>query len=362
MHFSFLEFINYRNIKHQELACVPGLNILYGENAQGKTNSIEAIYSFARGKNFRGQKDQDLIYFGEKFYQTKILFHTGIRDQTLCYRFENKNKEKYHNNYPEKKLSGMIGYLRAVLFCPDHLSIIKGSPAERREFLNIAIGQLYPAYLAIFTEYNRYLDNRNALLKKAQKGESIDFSLLDIYSLKVAEIGAIIHMYRKRYIENIEELVLDESRKISGKKESIVIKYNPCAKAEKEENVKDFYLSCFKKHRDREIQTGSTLYSIGRDDFSLILNKKEVRDFGSQGQQRSALLALKLAEGEISGEISGDYPIYLFDDVLSELDESRRKFLERRGEERQIIITTCEKPTIKAERIIRVQEGIFYKE
>ncbi len=355
---------NYRNIERADISFERGVNLLFGENAQGKTNALESIYSFARGKSFRGTADADLVRFGAEGFKTEISFLNKEREQTLSYRFFGGERRRERNGVPLTKQTDMIGHFRAVLFYPEHLQLIKGGPSERRSFLNIAISQCYPVYLRRYAEYTRILENRNCLLKLAQKGMPCDAAELESWSAAAAAAAADIHLYRIKYISSLQKYADPLLHDLSGKKEAISLSYESDTNGDSREELYEAYIKNFNGSLQREIAAGCSLFGVHRDDLSVMINGISARSFASQGQQRSIVLALKLAEGEVSKEITGEYPVFLFDDVLSELDEKRRAYVLSDPGERQFIITACEKDgfDVNSVRMIPVSGGCFGKE
>ena len=255
----------------------------------------------------------------------------------------------------------MIGHFRAVLFYPEHLQLIKGGPSERRSFLNVAIAQCYPAYLRLYTDYNRILENRNCLLKLAQKGLSCDRAELDSWTEALACTAAAIQIYRRLYIEKLCEFSSPLLSDISGKRESLSITYESDAFGTDESDIKEAYRRLFERNQAKEIAAGCSLYGVHRDDLNVLINGISARSFASQGQQRSIVLSLKLAEGEVSRSFTGESPVFLFDDVLSELDEHRRSYVLSDPGDRQFILTACEDLGADLGRVhtILVSEGSF---
>lgn len=351
---------NYRNIASARLNFVPGVNLLYGQNAQGKTNALECVYLFARGKSYRGSGDEDLIRFGEKGFHIGISYKTKNGEQTLDYRYWEGSRKRQKNGAPVK-LSEMIGNFRAVLFCPEHLSLVKGAPQERRAFLNIAIAQCRPVYLKLCDEYNKILENRNCLLKEMQKGFRYDLEELESWTDRLADTAATIAEYRISYLKKLAPHAKDLLNDLSGSRETLQITYQSEAEGETPSDIKESYLKLFKENRSREIAAGCSLFGAHRDDADILINGISARAYGSQGQQRSAVLALKLAEGEVCRDETGEYPVFLFDDVMSELDETRRGYVLRETGDRQIVLTACESGGFdpRAVNMIGVENGIF---
>ena len=340
-----LQLSDYRNIENASLSFTDGVNLLYGHNAQGKTNVLEAIYYFARGKSFRTSRDADLIRTGCDRFKIDISFSDKERERTLECIIGKRERIRKKNGVKIEKISEMIGLFHAVLFCPEHLSLVKGGPEERRSFLNIAISQCYPSYIGIYSSYLKILENRNCLLKMAQKGFPIDVEEIKVFSEKMAEASARIYEYRKNYIQKIAVHAKRILSEISEEKEEMTLLY--------ESDLKDCedVLSCYKKRLSEniknEIAVGYSLYGVHRDDVCILLNGKDSRIFASQGQQRSIVLALKEAEGEVVYELTGEYPVFLFDDVLSELDEKRQSHVLKDAGKKQIIITSCSEDDFK---------------
>ena len=355
---------NYRNIEKEEITFSPGVNLFIGENAQGKTNALEAIYTFARGKSFRGAHDAELVKFGKSYYRTDIYYQSENekREEHLSLRYENKEKIRERNGVRLEKQSEIIGKFRAVLFCPDHMNMVKEGPGERRLFLNIAISQCYPAYLGLYTEYNKVLEQRNALLKFAQKGLYVDPAEMEVYSMHLARCSAEIYRYRWEYVKKIAPYAADIQNELSVGREKLTcflecdLGKEECTKEEAEKK----YFALFTGGVGKEIQAGYSLYGIHRDDLALFVNGKSVRDYGSQGQQRTSVLALKMAEGEVCARVVGESPVYLFDDVLSELDEGRRRVVIHGSEKRQYLLTACDKNVYQGEcHTIETKDGHY---
>ncbi len=337
---------NYRNIEKETVFFSPGVNFLFGDNAQGKTNILEALYFFARGKSFRCATDKEQIGFGKSFYETKLLFRDSQRQQELSYRVFGNERIRKRNGMTVTKPIEMLGHFRSVLFFPENLQMVKGGPEERRAFLNVAVSQSIPSYFSEYALYKKILDQRNALLKTAQKTGFCDQEQLYTWSESLAKSAARIHRARCDYLEVLSPFACDLMGKLSLTREKLSIRYESSAHVGKDENEQELYqayLTCLTENWQKEILLGYTLYGVHRDDVLLFINEKEARLFASQGQQRSIVLCLKLAEGEAARKLNGDYPVYLFDDVLSELDEGRRRYVLNGMKDRQMIMTGCEK-------------------
>ena len=339
MYITEFQALQYRNIAAATLSFRPGVNLLWGDNAQGKTNLLEGIYTFARGKSFRLATDAELCRFGERGYSLSLSCVTKARTVSLAYRFQGGVRERLLGGAPVSRLSEMIGHFRAVLFCPDHLQLVKGGPGERRLFLNIAISQIDRLYLHALSRYEKLLANRNSLLKAAQKGLYLDRDLIGAYSEGMAEAGEEIHRARLNYITQLNEEAGALLHALSGERERLCLTYQSDVPG----GTREDYLKRLTSSLDREVAAGCTLFGVQRDEMAIAINGRDARTYASQGQARSVVLALKLGEGEAARRIGGEYPVFLFDDVLSELDEGRRAFLLSGAGERQIIMTSCER-------------------
>ncbi len=353
---------SFRNIENEEIVFSPGVNLLYGNNAEGKTNLLEAIYYFARGKSFRGVSDRELCSFGADFFEIEASFSSSGRRQSLLYRYTGKEKIKKRNGAPSDRAQDMIGHFRAVLFHPEHLLLVKGSPQLRRDFLNIAISQIDPVYIRYYTEYKKLLEERNSLLKFLQRGMFVEKEELEVYSLRLAASAAKIAGARKKYVRLLSPTAEEMMKEISSGREQLSLSYESETKAEEEEEgIRREYERLLLSDVSREVSVGYTLFGPHHDDIDIRLSGHTAKEFASQGQQRSVTLALKVAEGEISSRLTGEYPIFLFDDVMSELDEGRRRFILSSLDKRQIVITACDERDFSGcgAKVIRARGGRY---
>ncbi len=352
---------NFRNIEKCSLEFDNSVNLLLGENAQGKTNAVEGIYIFARGRSFRRGDEKDLIRFGEEGFNLFIEYEDKDGKNTLEYAVFKKERRRKKNGYKISRASEMVGNFKAVLFSPDDLTLVKGGPEERREFLNVAISQCFPSYISIYSDYKKALENRNALLKAASKGMYFDESELDAWSNSLAEYASLIYIQRQEYIKKLEVYAKSFMADISDGKEELSFEYKTDIEESiyaSKEKIKEEYIRIFKENILKERLAGVTLYGPHREDIIIRINGNDSRIFSSQGQQRSIVLSMKMAEGEVSRELFSEYPVFLFDDVLSELDEKRQNFVLDGMKDRQIIITSCERLRT-AGRVIEVKGGVF---
>lgn len=358
---------NFRNIALADVDFCEGVNVLIGDNAQGKTNMLEAIYTTALGKSFRQGSDKDIIRFGEEYCFIKNRYFDGMRNSEISMRVfaDRRIKRVEQNGMKVARTSEMVGSFKIVIFYPEHLSLIKDGPALRRSFLDVAISQIRPLYLRSLQRYNNILKQRNALLKSAEEDRQGFDSTVDLFSEQLAQEAATITVYRAKYIEKLKKYVQSCFSDMMGEKEIPAIEYLSSSKLCEDEcfdisDCRDAYLKLYLSHHDREIAAETTLWGIHKDDIEIYLNGNRARFFASQGQQRSLSLALKLAEGEIiREECGGAYPVFLLDDVLSELDAGRREYLLSSIKDKQVILTCCEKSGISADKLINVSGGEF---
>ena len=332
----------FRNIKNEKVSFAPGVNLLYGSNAEGKTNLLEAIYYFARGKSFRGAQDKELLGFGAPFFEIEADFIGGGRQRSLLYRYTGRERVRKINGMRAETAAEMIGVFQAVLFHPEHLMLVKGAPQLRREFLNIAIAGLRPEYISVYASYQKILENRNTLLRFAQKGLPFEEEEFRVWTQKLAEAAARIAGMRFDYMKKLSPIAAEILSDISGGRENLEISY----RAEVEEDIvpilSEKYATLMMSDIRREIAAGYTVFGPHHDDIEIILKDKPARLYASQGQQRSIALAMKLAEGEVSCRALSEYPVFLFDDVMSELDAGRRQYLLSALSGRQIVVTACD--------------------
>ncbi len=363
---------NFRNIDIADVSFSPGVNILLGDNAQGKTNMIEAVYMTALGRSFRPASDADMIKFGSEFAYVSNIYSDSMRDMEISLRLFSGRRQKRieQNKVKINKMSDMVGSFKVVIFCPEHLSIIKEGPSLRRSFLDVAISQIKPLYIKSLQRYNTILKERNSLIKKAQDSpdskRTFD-STVDIWSEQLAVEAAILTEYRIKYLSLANEYVkvcfsdMTSDREIPSMDyiSSSGLSIDECLDRKK---CTERYIELYSTRHDREIGAGATLWGVHKDDVDIRLNGKEARFYCSQGQQRSLALSMKLAEGEIiKNTCGGDYPVFLLDDVLSELDMKRREYLTSSIKDKQVIMTCCEQygSFFDNARVYEVKDGVF---
>jgi len=330
-----INLTNFRNYENKKIKLTPNVNLFYGENAQGKTNIIESIFLSSIGKSFRTNNDKELIKFNEENSIIEIFFKKSDREGKIKLEINNK-KNIYLNDIKLKKLSELLGNINVVIFTPDDINILKEGPQERRKFLDIMISQLRPNYMHVLTLYKKTLEQRNNYLRQI-KVENKNPELLEIWDEKLADYGEKIYLYRNEFIEKVKNKIKSIHSEITESKEEIKIEYlSEC------EN-RQSYLEKLKERRTLDIIKGFTTKGIHRDDFVIYINDREVNIYGSQGQHRTAILSLKLAELQVIYEEIGEYPILLLDDFMSELDEKRKKSFLENIKNIQVIITCTEK-------------------
>lgn len=315
-----VELKNYRNYKELHMEFSPGTNILYGNNAQGKTNILEAVYVCCTTKSHRGSKDRDMIHF----HQDESHIKLNVRKDQVPYRIDmhlkkNKTKGVAINGIPIKKASELFGIVNVVFFSPEDLNLIKNGPAERRRFIDLELCQLNRLYVHSLVSYNRILTQRNKLLKELMFRPEYE-DTLDVWDMQLVQFGREIIRCRKAFIGQLNEIIRDIHARLSGEKERLQILYDPDTDA-------DSFEQDLKKSRVQDKKQKTTLRGPHRDDIGFYIDDVDIRKFGSQGQQRTAALSLKLAEIELVKQVVKDYPILLLDDVLSELDGNRQNHL-----------------------------------
>ena len=328
-----LKLKNYRNYDLLDLTFDPKTNILYGDNAQGKTNILEALYLSGTTKSHRGTKDRDIIQFGcDESHLETIVEKKGITFQIDMHLKKNSPKGIAIDKIPIRRASELFGIVHFVFFSPEDLNIIKDGPAGRRRFIDLELSQLDKIYLSNLSNYNRIINQRNALLKDIY-GQPGLAETLDIWDMQLAEYGTRILERRREFVKQVNEIISEIHYKLTGGKENITLTY--------EESVGGMTLEqALKKNRERDLRMKSTSVGPHRDDLCFINNGQiDIRKFGSQGQQRTVALSLKLSEIELVKKIIKDTPILLLDDVLSELDKHRQNYLLDSIHDIQAVIT-----------------------
>ncbi len=320
-----LKLVDFRNYESLDINLDPGTNILYGDNAQGKTNILEAIYLSATTKSHKGSKDSDIISFGKNEAHIRtMLKKDDIETKIDMHLRKNKTKGIAVDGVKLKKASELLGLLNVVFFSPEDLSIIKNGPAERRRFIDMELCQLDKFYIYNLNQYNKIINQRNHLLREIYNNPELK-DTLKIWDSQLASYGSKIIERRIEFIERLNDIISSIHQGISGGREKMVIKYEPNCDADRLEE-------CIASSYEKDIKLKQTNVGPHRDDISFIVTDNDgksidIRKFGSQGQQRTAALSLKLSEIELVKKIIGDTPVLLLDDVLSELDSNRQNYL-----------------------------------
>lgn len=355
-----LQLKNFRNYKEEEVVFSENISLIYGENAQGKTNIVEALYLFATGKSHRTKNINELILYGEGFFDLILFFEENQYDQTLEIRYEKgKGKQLFINDVKKEKMSDLLGVVPSVLFAPESLLSVKGSPGERRRILDIVLCQMSRKYLYDLQKYNKILKNKNILLRELQTGARHQ-EQLEVWNESQAKAGATVIGERKSIVTSLEKRMNRLLQGISDGRERINLKYKTLEDEDKP--LYETLLNAIEKNSGREIEQGSCLIGPHRDDLEIYVNQRNSRVYCSQGQQRSVALAMNIAILEELEDKLGKAPILLLDDVMSELDEKRQRYLFDVIEKRQTIITTTEKskfekPGEKMISYIQVKDG-----
>ncbi len=349
-----LNIQNFRNIKEAEINPCEGMNVICGENAQGKTNLLEAIWLFTGAKSFRSSKDSLFVKFGEERANLELLFEAeGIEKNSSIYISE--RREAYLNGNKLNSPAKLAGSFNAIIFSPSDLRLLTDGPIERRRFLDTALGQLYPSYIDILKKYTRALTQRNRLLKDYKYDSTVSI-MLDSFEEEIAQNGEKIIKYRRNYIKRLNEFLPDIYNGISHGKEKLDTSYIESFKGG---NLREALISS----RKEDIYSFTTSVGPHRDDLLFNINGINARSFGSQGQKRSVALSVKLAEAKIIENDLGEYPTLLLDDIMSELDPKRQDFILNHIEGMQTFLTCCDPSNfknLKAGKIFSVKEGEIF--
>ncbi len=334
---------NYRNHTNSRIVFSDRFNIIYGDNGQGKTNILEAIYLCASGRSHRTSKDFELIKFGcDKFTVNAHVTNSGGLDKDIeISYYENQKKQIKINDIPIKKIGALMGNLYAVLFSPEDLFIVKQGPTERRRFVDITLSQIKPSYFYNLQQMTKILKQRNTLLKNIN-GNSKLMETVDVWNIRLAEVASSIIIARRTFSSILSGLAESQHNFITDKTEKISFDYKcsfQITENDDKEQIQNLYIRQLEKCLSRDIILGYTTIGPHRDDYDIMVNDKSLKLYGSQGQQRSAVLSLKIAEIELIKKETNQYPVLLLDDVMSELDNNRQKYLMDSIKEVQTFIT-----------------------
>lgn len=335
MYIKYLQLINYRNYKELSIELSKNVNVFIGDNAQGKTNILESIYYSSIGKSHRTIRDKELINWQEQSAYIKLYVEKERLDKKIEIKVFKEGKKGINiNSIKINKISELLGVLNVVMFSPEDLKIVKESPSFRRKFLDIELCKLSKAYYHNLVQYNKILNERNMIIK--HKNESL-MNMLDIYDEQLSSYGAAIVRDRKAYIKNLNNKGKVIHKEITSGKEDISFSY--CSSINFRECNKKEFLDAIINNREKDLEKRTTSLGPHRDDFIIKINDIDARSFGSQGQQRTSVLTIKFASLEIIKEIAGEYPVLLLDDVLSELDSKRQRYILNSINNIQTIIT-----------------------
>ena len=327
-----VELKDYRNYEFLDMKFNEHVNIIYGDNAQGKTNILESIYMCSTSKSHRGSKDREIVRFGEDESHIKLnVLKHGMKYRIDMHLKKNKSKGIAVNGIPIKKAVELFGIINIVFFSPEDLNIIKNGPAERRRFIDLELCQLDKLYLSDLSSFNKVLNQRNKLLKDMVFRPDLK-ETLPIWDAQLIDYGKRIIKRRKSFVDELNEIVFDIHKQISGEKEELVLKYEP--------NIDDaFFHDELNRAKERDMRFCQTSVGPHRDDMQFSVFDVDIRKYGSQGQQRTSALSLKLAEIELVKKSIHETPVLLLDDVLSELDSNRQNYLLNSIHDIQTIIT-----------------------
>lgn len=346
-----LALTNFRNYQELSLTFGDGLTIITGENAQGKTNLLEAIFLLSLAKSHRTNHDQELIQWEEELATLQAKITTEHFEFPLELILNKKGKIAKLNHIEQSKLSHFIGKFNVILFAPEDLQLIKGSPSLRRKFIDSELGQSHPVYLQELLSYQRILKQRNAYLKQYGRTSQFDDIYFEILTEQLVEKATLVIKYRVKFIEELERIAEPIHRDLSNQREQLKIIYQSSSSKLEYTDLKDIeaqLLALFKQALNREKEQGITVHGPHRDDIIFYINDKKAQFFGSQGQQRTIVLSIKLAELELFHNMTGEYPVLLLDDVLSELDDNRQMILMSHIEDKvQTFLTTASIEGIK---------------
>lgn len=365
-----LQLQNFRNYESVQLEFTDGVHVFIGENAQGKTNLMESIYALAMTKSHRTTNDKELIGWNKEFATIKGTVEKTATKTNLELQFSKKGKIAKVNYLEQKRLSSYLGNLNVILFAPENLTLVKGSPQNRRKFVDMELGQMSSLYLYDLVEYNRVLKQRNTYLKQLAIKKKQPDEYLEVLSEMLSELASKIVFHRLDFMKQLEALAIPIHDQLSLGREKFSVSYQATIPLEDGLNpsqMKEIYIDQFKKNQTREADQATTLIGPHRDDLIFYLNEIPVQTYGSQGQQRSTVLSLKLAEIELMKLSTGEYPLLLLDDVLSELDDDRQTHLIKAIENKvQTFITTTSLDGIKQQFInepvvIPIEKGTILK-
>ena len=363
MRLDTLSLRGFRNYAQADLEFAPGVNLIVGDNAQGKTNLLEAIAYLGSGKSFRAQKTAELIRFGADFGEISGSVFSQEREQSLRFVLfpGSRPRQIFRNGAKKKALSDLTGVLPTVLFCPEDLMILKMGASQRRRFGDSGLCQLRPNYDAALTEYHRILDQKSRILKDHFENPGI-LEILPEFNTRLCQVGALLISYRARYYDALGKAAAVYHNQFSGGAEEFRLQYKTVSTVEDPfapvSKLTENLLEHQQRHHRAELETGQCLTGPHKDDFSVTLSGIDLKAYGSQGQTRTAAISLKLAQRELMGREWGEEPVLLLDDVLSELDPGRQDFVLNQISSGQVFITCCEEGRFtKLGKTISIKNG-----
>ena len=366
-----LRLHNFRNYQDLTVHFAPGINVLIGRNAQGKTNMLEAIYALSLTRSHRTSNDRELINWQQQSASTSGVVQKATGKVPLELQFTKNGKKAKVNHLEQARLGQYVGQLNTILFAPEDLSLVKGAPAVRRRFMDMEFSQMSSKYLYDASQFRTLLRQRNKYLKQLKYGQQHDRVLLTVLSDQLAAYGAEVIVARHHFLQHLEKWAADLHYQISLNQEKLHLAYVTQVKVDDETTVDQAYHELLKQYTDnqeREIDQGTTMYGPQRDDIRFMVNGKNIQAFGSQGQQRTTALSVKLAEIDLMKEQTGEYPLLLLDDVLSELDPVRQTHLLTAIQDKvQTFLTTTSlsdvaRQLIKEPTIFEIKHGTLNKE
>ena len=363
MHLNELTLRDFRNYEYAHVEFDPGVNLIVGNNAQGKTNLLEAISYLGSGKSFRAQRSGEMVRFGTEAADMTGMVTTQEREQSLRWVIfgTNRPRQLWRNGVKKKTAGEIAGVLQTVLFCPEDLMVLKAGSSARRRLGDQALCQLRPNYEAALVEYNRILDQKSRILKDRFEDPRVA-DILPEYNARLCQVGALLISYRARFYEGLGKAAATYHNHFSGGKEDFLLEYHtvstvrdPFAPVDVLRGQLEEHLN---SHSRAELESAQCLTGPHKDDFSVSLSGIDLKSYGSQGQTRTAAISLKLAQRELMGRESGEIPVLLLDDVLSELDPGRQDFVLNQITEGQVFITCCEPGQFtKLGRNIEIRKG-----
>ena len=361
-----LNLHHFRNYDEAQVEFSPQINVLIGDNAQGKTNLLESIYVLAMTRSHRTNNDRELIEFGKDAAQIKGTVQRELGSLKLELDIGKHGKKAKANHLEKARLSEYLGQLNVILFAPEDLALVKGAPTVRRRFIDMEFGQVSPKYLHDLTQYRDILKQRNRYLKQLQSHEAQDQLYLEVLSEQLAAVGGAIISQRVKFLSELEGYAQELHQSITQGRENLTFEYSSAVKDAStltEVELSEALMDLYRQNQSKEIFQGTTLYGPHRDDVRFLINHKNVQTYGSQGQQRTTALSVKLAEIDLMKNQTGEYPILLLDDVLSELDGARQTHLLKTIQDKvQTFLTTpglsdVARNLIKEPRIFHIRDG-----